>query len=490
MKLSHILHLLLGVHILFALILYLWYNCQSLKFYGEKIDMKIVIIGVGNIGEYIAKNLTKEGHEVIVVDKDYEKVNSIVNEYDIKGICGSGELSEIQMEVDAAHADLVISVSNYDEINIISSLVAKSLGAKSTIARIRRIEYNRQFEFMRDNFGIDKLFNPEKETAQIIAQLLQFPYALNVVPFAGGKLNGLTIEIPEDCNLVGIRIGDIEETFDVNIVVYAVQQDQHVIIPDEDYIIQPNDIISILAKPDVMRTFSKKIGLKNRVKNVMIMNGGRMAYYLSQALSENKISVQVVERDKQICDEISANFNDVSIVLTNSSDYNTLQEIGLENIDAFVPLSSDDEENIVLSLYAKSRGIKNIVTRIEDDKLTKIAQNIGLNKCISSKTQTAMEMIKFTRNLIREQQENNTLLSLSKMLNERGEVIEFEVDDNKDIIYKPLKKLKLVKDIVIACIIRDQEIIVPNSTDMLMVGDKIIVITRVSHLSSLENILR
>lgn len=453
--------------------------------------MKIVIIGVGNIGDYIAQNLAKEGHEIIVVDKDLEKVTSIVNQYNVKGICGNGELSEIQIEVDTAHADIVISASNYDEINIISSLVAKSLGAKSTIARIRRIEYNRQFEFMRDNLGIDKLFNPEKETARIIAQLIQFPYALNVVPFAGGKLNGLTMEIPEDCNLVGIRIGDIEKTFDVNIVIYAIQQNETVIIPDEDYIIQQNDIISILAKPDVMRTFSKKIGfVKNKVKNVMIMDGGRMAYYLAQALSENKIAAQVVERDKQICDEISANFSGVSIVLTNTTDYNTLQEVGLENIDAFVSLSNDDEENIVLSLYAKSLGVKNIVTRIEDEKLTKIAQSIGLNKCVSSKTQTAMEMIKFTRNLISEQQENNTLLSLSKTLNERGEVIEFEVDDNKNIIYKPLKELKLVKDIVIACIIREHEIIVPNSSDMLMVGDKIIVITRVSHLSSLDDILR
>ena len=454
--------------------------------------MKIVIIGAGNVGKYITKSLANEGHDIVVIDRDFDIINETVNAYNVKGICGNGVLSEIQKEADVEHADIVISVTSYDEMNLISSLVAKSLGAQTVVARLRKIEYSKQFEFMRDNFGVDLLINPEKETARGIAQLLRFPYALNVVPFAGGKLNGLTINIPEDCNLVGLRIGDIEEIFDVNVVIYAVQKDEQLIIPDEDYIIEQNDNLSILAKPDVMRTFSRKIGfVKNRIKNVMIMGGSRVAYYLAQALTENKIAVKIVEHDKGICDEISSTLNNVSIVLAeDNDDYNVLQEEGLENIDAFVALGEDDQENIVLSLYAKSQGVKSIVTRVEDEKLTAIAKSVDLAKCISTKTETAIEIVKFTRNIYSEKQDNNPLVSLTKILNEKGEVIEFEVDDNEKIINIPLKKMKLVKDALIACILRDQEIIIPHGTDTLMIGDKMIVVTKVSQLSSLENILR
>jgi len=455
--------------------------------------MKVVIIGTGNVGENITKLLAKEGHDILVIDKEIERINQLVNSYDVKGLCGNGVVVQTLKDAEIEHADVVICVSEDDELNIISALIAKQLGAKTAIARLRKIEYHEQYEFMRETLGIDLLINPEKETAREIANLLRFPYALNVVPFAGGKMNGLTIEVPEDCNLVGVRIGDIEKQFEVNVVVYAIEKDDKFIIPDEDYVIEVQDKVSFIAKPDVMRTFSTKIGfVKNRIKNVMIIGGSKIAFYLSQMLIENKISVKIVEKDKQMCDEITESIDGVSIVLANTSDYNVLQEEGVDDIDAFISLTGNDEENIVLSLYAQSRGIKHIVTKIDNKEVIDIAKEVDMKKCISTKSQVAVEIVKYLRNLSNEKQENNPMNSLSMILSGNGEVIEFEISETDEKFTKtPFKQIKLIKNTIIACVLRENDVIIPNSTDLLLPHDKILVVTKNKEkLESLNNILR
>ena len=452
--------------------------------------MKIVIIGGGMVGHSIVRSLSFEGHDIILIDKDKTVVDDIVNEYDIKAICGNGVLSEIQKQAECNRADIVICVTDSDEMNIISSIVAKTLGAKTTIVRVRNPEYSKQYEFMRNNMHIDLMLNPERETAKEISELLRFPYALHTTPFAGGKLSSITIEVPEDCNLVGLKISDIEVVFNVNVNIYAVQRNDEFIIPQNDFVIKEADNLYILGKPEALKVFSKKIGMvKTKVKNAMILGGSRIAFYLAEMLIENKINVKIIEKNKDVCEEISNILPGVTLVLANGSDYHVLEEEGVENIDAFITLTGNDEENIVVSLYAQNKGVENVITKVNSKDLLKIAEKVDLKRLVSTKNSTSIEIVKFARKLEVEQEESNTISSLSKIIEEKGEVLEFQITDNA---YAPIqfKDLNFIKDTLIVCIIRNNDFIIPEASDILKLNDKVIVVTKNTQLNSLEDIFK
>ncbi len=450
--------------------------------------MKVVVIGDGKVGRAIVEQTCVEGHEVVVIDNNPTVIEELVNQHDVMGVCGNGVSYEIQENAGVDKADLVVAATSSDETNVLACMIAKKQGAKGTVARIRSYEYNKQIGDMQRDFGISMTINPEKEASLEIMKIINFPEALRVDTFAKGNVDLVELYIPEKSPLIGLNLAEIHEKYKVKVLVCAVQRSEEVFIPDGSFTFMPKDKVHITASRSNVKNFLNKLGLiESKIKNVMIIGGGKVAVYLGNELLKNRYQVKIIEKNYDRCLELSQLLPNATIIHGNGSDQRMLNEEGLLETDALVCLTGMDEENILISMYASKKDVHKIITKINNNYLLGLVETLNMVSPISPKDITSSRIVSYIR--ATSNSRGNNVITLYKLVNNQVEALEFKASEKSKVINTCLKDLKLKKKVLLAGIIRDNDVIIPGGFDMIKAGDSVIVVTTNPHLDDLNDIL-
>lgn len=450
--------------------------------------MKIVVIGDGKVGRTIVEHAVKENHEITVIDNNPKVIEQIVDKFDVMGICGNGANYEIQKSARVDKADLVIASTNSDEVNILSCIVAKELGAESTVARVRSYDYNSQIHLMSRDLGISMIINPELESANEILNIINFPEAIRVDKFAKGKVDLVELYLPDDTPLAGETLSTIHSKYQLQVLVCAIQRGEEVYIPDGNFVLNARDKIHITGTRSEVKKFINKVGLiEEKVKNVLIIGGGKISLYLAAGLLKSKYQVTIIEKDYQRCLTLNDLLPSATIIHGDGTDQDVLNEGGISNTDAIVSLTDLDEENIIISMYAYKQNALKVIAKVNKTSFLGLFESIGMASVISPKEITAQRIVRYLR--AKSNTRGSNVKTLYKLVNNQVEALEFVAKGNPKIVDICLKDLKLKKNILIAAIIRDGELIIPGGNDMIKINDSVIVISINHFLDELCDIL-
>ncbi len=451
--------------------------------------MHIVIVGGGKVGNTLVEQLSKEGHDIVLIDTNSKVVNKNINTFDCIGFVGNGATYDIQVEAGVEETDLLIAATSSDEINILCCMVAKKIGAKRTIARVRSTDYVRQLGFLRDQLGINMLVNPELESAIEITRMLSFPAAIKVDTFAKGKVDLVEVKIREGGPMDGLSLKEISTRFKMKVLVCAIQRGERVIIPDGNDILMAGDKVHFTASHSVLTQFLKDSGhYTSKVRNVMIIGGGRIANYLARMLREIHIDVKIIEIDEKVCHQLSNDLPKATIIHGDGTDQELLHEEGILTTDALVVLTGIDEENIILSIYANSKKVDKIITKVNRSTFMDILSTVGVDSIISPKMISANQIVQYVR-AMNNSQGSNSVMTLYKLVNDQVEALEFVVSQKTHYTSTPMKKIKFKDNILIGCIIRGNKTIFPTGDDTIEVNDRVIVISTTKFLNDLDEIV-
>ena len=437
--------------------------------------MDIIVIGGGKIGRKLIEDFDREGHNVVFVDIRPEIVEKIQNDYDVMGICGSATDVEALTEAGVRSCDLALCVTDQDEINALSGIISKKLGAKICIARIRNRQYFKQTEFMRDELGLNLIVNPEFYAADEIARMIRFPAAIKTETFAKGRIELAEFKLPEF--LIDRPIHNIYKKHKLKILICAVARGAEVIIPGGDFILREGDRIHVTASHADMAKFMKIAGLENqRLKNALIVGGGRISYYLANQLIESGTRVKIIEQNRNKCIELSEYLPKASVICGDGTDMELLDDEGIDSADAFVALTGIDEENIVISMYAKTKKVDKIITKVNRDSYTQMFNSAGVDSIVTPKDITANVIVGYVRAL-NEAEGHSEVVSLYRIINNKAEAVEFKVSSESRFTSRPLKDITFKKNVLIAAIVRGSKSFLPDGNSTIEVGDTVVVVT-------------
>lgn len=449
--------------------------------------MHIIIVGLGKLGMTMTKQLANEGHNVTVVDLNNDKLTNAIDTYDVMGVCGNGATCETLQEAGAAKAKLIIAATASDELNILSCLIANRMGTENTIARVRNPDYAAQMQFLHNELGINMIVNPEYETANEISRIIRFPSAANLDSFAGGKIEIARIRIHSDNMLCDMPLYDLRKKCKAKVIVCAVQRDEEVIIPSGNFVLRCDDTISITGTRSELSHFMKQTGVyKQKIKNVMILGGGRIAYYLAKQLSDTGRNIKLIEHNLDKCYQLSDMLPDVTVIHGDGTDQDLLDEQGLEYQDALISLTGIDEENIIVSMYAESKGINKVITKVNRHSYS-ILNDIGLETVVSPQIVAGNLVTRYVRAL-HNSVGNSQIQTLYKLVGGKVEAAEFIVPEDAGYENIPFKDLQFLPNLIIGCIIRNGKIIFPGGDDVMKSGDSIIVVTAGRIIEDLHDI--
>ena len=450
--------------------------------------MKIVVIGDGKVGKTIVSHVSKENHEVTIIDKNPKVVEQIVDQYDVMGIAGNGASYEIQKSARVDKADLVISATSSDEVNILSCIVAKQLGAKSTVARVRSYDYSNQINLISQKLGLNMTINPELETANEIVNIINFPEAMMVDSFAKGKVELVSLFVPENSAIVGKKLVELHDLYKIQVLVCAIERGEEVFIPDGNSTIQAKDKIYITSSKPKVKSFAQKLGLfDSKIKDILLIGGGKISLYLAEALIKNKYDVKIIEKNYDRCIELNELLPSATIIHGDGTDQELLLEEGIASIDAIIPLTNSDEENIIISLFAAKQNTKKIVTKINKQSFIDLIETLDMASVVSPKEITTQKILSYIR--AKSNSHGSNVKTLYKLVNNQVEALEFKAKDDKKIVNKCLKDITLKKNILIAAIIRENDVIIPGGNDFIKANDSVIVISKDHLLDELSDIL-
>jgi trk system potassium uptake protein TrkA len=450
--------------------------------------MKIIIVGCGKVGSALAEQLDHEGHEITVVDQKSSALHNITDTLDVLGVVGNGACYSIQLAAGIETTDLLIAVTNSDELNLLCCMIAQKAASYHTIARLRNPEYHIDKDFIKEGLGLSMIINPEAETATDITRLIRLPSAIKIDTFAKGKVEMLKFHISENSVLNNMVIKNIPSQLHCDILVCVVERGEEVFIPSGNSIIQANDKISIVATPKEAMEFFRKIGVTLApIKNVMLVGGGNIAVYLAQKFIELGVTVKIVEQSWERCEQLSEMLPKALIINANASEYNVLVEEGIETIDAFASLTNMDEENILLSLYAQKKTNAKVFTKITRLNYEDITREMELGTIVNPKLITADRIVQHVRAM--QNPKGSNVETLYKIIGDKVEALEFRIRNNSKIVGIPLEKLNLKDNLLVSCIIRKSKIIIPNGQISLQLGDSVIIVTTHTGLNDLNDIL-
>lgn len=451
--------------------------------------MRIVVIGVGKVGSTVAEYLSQEGHEVVIVDQDPKVVEWITNRYDVLGVCGNGASLEVQREAGINRAQLVVALTSRDEFNILCCIIAQKNGAEHVIARVRNPDYYQQMSFLQDELGLSMAINPEMESADAISRMLRFPSATKLEVFAKGRLEMAEVTLPKDTVLDGISLRELPGKLGVQVLVCAVQRDQEVVIPSGNFVLRGGDHINISATHKDMSIFFKKNGLyRDAIRSVLIVGGGRIAYYLASQLLRLGIHVKIVERDEATCESLSQQLPKADILHGDGTDQELLLEEGIRTADACVALTGVDEENIIVSMFANTQHVRKVITKVNRPNLLDIMRSVGIESVISPRSVTGDRILRYVRAISNSR--GSRIQTLYRLLDGRMEALEFKVANNAPFVGQTLQKLTFRKGVLIAGIVRGDRLIHPQGSDFMLPGDLVTVVTTVSGLQDLSDTLK
>lgn len=452
--------------------------------------MKIIISGCGKIGGTILASLVSEGHDIVAIDSDSAVLTEITNIHDVMGVCGNGADSDILTEAGVAGAEMFVAATGSDEMNMLSCFLARRLGAKDTIARIRSPEYNdRSLAFVRRELELSMAINPELLAAHELFNILKFPSAVKIEKFSGRGFEMIELRLKPDSVLDGMSLRSLREKYGTRVLICCVQRGDSVYIPGGDFVLKSGDKIDITAPPADMLKFFRSIGeFQKQARNVMLLGGSRTAYYLADMLTSGGASVKIIERDEKTCSELCEALPKAVIIHGDGAEQELLMEEGLKSLDAFIALTGMDEENILISIFAAAQKVPKVISKVNRDELAAMAERLGLDCIVSPKKIISDVIVQYARAL--KNSLGSNIETLYQLMDGKAEALEFNAKADPKLIGIPLKELNIKKNILIAGILRYRKTVVPTGDDMILPDDRVIVVAADRKLSDLSDILR
>lgn len=451
--------------------------------------MNIIIVGCGKVGCTLTEQLNKEGHNITVIDMDKDVVQELSSKFDVMGVIGNGASHSVQLEAGIEKTDLLIAVAGSDELNLLCCLIARKAGNCHTIARVRNPIYSQEISLIKEELGLSMIVNPEYAAAAEVARVLRFPSAIKIDTFAKGRVELLKFKIQPDSKLNNFMVMDITARLHCDVLVCAVERGDEVIIPKGSFILQEKDVISIVASPKKSAEFFNKIGVvTNQVKDALLVGGGDLSYYLTEQLLGMGISVKIIEKNRERCDELSEAFPKATIIYGDGIDQNLLMEEGLEKTQAFASLTNLDEENIMLSLFARTKSSAKLITKVNRITFDDVIHDLDLGSVICPKYITAEYIIRYVRAM--QNSIGSNIETLYKIIENKAEALEFWVREDSPVVNVPLEKLNIKDNIIICCINHNGKITIPRGQDTIQVGDTVIIVTTNTGLNDIRDILK
>ena len=450
--------------------------------------LKIIIVGNGKVGLTLAEQLSKEGHDVTIVDTNFETLKKSSDTLDVMCVKGNGASVSTLDEAGVSTADIVIAATNMDEINMVCCLTAKRLGAKFVIARIRSAEYTVGQSSLKEALGIDMVINPEQATATEISRLLRFPNAANIESFCRGRVELVGFRLQDGDFLVGKTLGSLFiKLHDLPILFCAVERGENVWIPNGSTELLAGDLVYVIGEPYGVNRFFKTLGrYAHKVRNVFIIGGGRVTYYLATLLNNMGQNTKIVESNETRCRYLAEVLPHSMIIHGDGTDQELLEAEDLQNNDAFVALTGHDEYNLIVSLYAMQQGVPKVVAKSNRQNYIGIARSVGLDSVLSPKQITANQILQVVRGM--QNSKGSIMTSLYRIAGNRVEAMEFVVNNTTRNLGVPLKNLKLKNGILIAVIIHENQIIIPEGSSKIEEGDTVIIVSRDSGILDINDI--
>ena len=454
--------------------------------------MKIIIVGVGKIGATLIESLESEGHDITVVDREQKVIDEISNIYDVMCVCGNGVDNDTLKEAQVATADLLISVTDSDEINMLICFIAKKMGASYTVARIRNPEFNdKRMDQVKQYLDISLTINPELLAAQEIFNILKLPAAINIETFSRRNFEMVELIIKEDSNISGMSLIDLRKKYKANFLICVVKRGEEIYIPDGNFVLKSGDRICITANFAEVQKLLNMLGLAKKHSNkIMVLGATTTCYYLSKMLLRSGSEVTVIDKDINRCNQFAELLPNAVIINGDGAQQEVLMEEGIDSVDAFASLTGMDEENILISFFAQSQNVSRVVAKVNRNELAAMAEKLGLDSIVSPKKAATNIITSYARAL------QNTLGSnvetMYKLMDGSVEALEFNVQADFKGQHIPLKDMQLKNNVLIAGIIRKRKAFVPTGDDEIVVGDKIIVIAKATEqkMNDLADILR
>lgn len=451
--------------------------------------MRIIIVGCGKVGATIIEQLSSEGHDIVAIDTNSRIIEDITNAYDVMGLVGNGTSFKVLKQAGIDETELLIAVTDSDEQNLLTCLIAKKAANCKTIARVRNPELSEEIGFISNELGLSMIVNPEKAAAKAIARLLRFPAAVKIDTFAKGEVELMKFVIPSDSPIVGLSLSEIDKKFHGNTLICCVERKEEAIIPNGSFVIEANDKITLVSSQYIAKNFFKSIGIDiKRVKNAMIVGGSKIGLYLCQQLANKNIDLKIIEQDKKRCNELSEILPNVTIVNADGSVESILKEEGIDDVDAFVSLTGIDEENIFLSLFASKCGVTKVITKVDRIAYNEVINSLELGSLIHPKNIIADNIVRYVR-AINNAQGDSQIETLHELIKGKVEACSFTIGNEPLIVDKPLANLQTKDGILIACIRRNKEIIIPNGQSCIKQGDTIVVVGKQKQIKNLSDIL-
>ena len=452
--------------------------------------MNIIIVGCGRVGRSIAEQLNMEGHSITVIDEKYEALEHIADTQNVMAIQGNGATYSVLREAEIGSCDLLIAVTAADELNLYTCLLAKNAGVKSTIARVRNPEYISDVEVVKDDLKLSLAINPEFTCASEISRLVKFPGAVKISSFAKGMVDFIKIRLTDQTPISGKRVADCASLLKGNVRIVFVERNGEVYIPNGDFVMHANDMVSFVAPSGAAAKLLKLLGtISNKGRSVFILGGSKIGFYLAKILHEAGVSVKIIEKNPRRCEELSEDLNGVMIINADAMDEDLLLSEHIDRADGVVCLMDTDEENLLASLYVKQVNERaKVVTELGNLKFSSVVDTLPLDSVIRPKQLTGEYIVRYVRGM--QNTVCNNVETMYKVNSDRAEALEFIVRERSAVVSVPLSRLNLKNDLQIVCISRGGRLIMPGGNDTIEMGDRVIVVTKHKGLSDLRDILR
>ena len=451
--------------------------------------LKIIIVGCGKVGITLVEQLSNEGNDITVIDKNAKLVTDVCDTYDVMGVVGNGATYSVQIEAGIEQADLLIAVTMSDELNLLCATVARQVTNCAAIARVRDPDYSQEVAYLREKLSLDMIINPELEAAKEASRILFLPTALEVNTFAHGQAELIKMEIPEGNILAGKTIAEVASSINMKVLICGVERGDEVFIPLGNFMMQSGDKITFTASRANVRSFLREAGFKTQqVKDTIIVGGGDAAFYLSKYLLDLGVQVKIIEIDKERCEELITELPKAIVINGDGTDEELLKEEGIADCESFVALTGMDEENILLTLYAKQVSDCKVITKITRNTFKGIINNLQLGSIIYPKYITSEAIIAYVR--AKKDSLNSNIETLYHMFDHRAEAVEFRIGPKSELTDRPIKELELKDNVIIACISRHGKIIIPGGDDMIHSGDSVMIVTTHKGFDNIKDILK
>lgn len=451
--------------------------------------MNIIIVGAGKVGTTIADQLSSENHNITIIDLNQKKVEEAEEEFDAMGIVGNGASHQVQVEAGVMDAELLIAVTGSDELNLLCCLIAKKTGKCQTIARVRNPIYSKEVNFIKRQMGLSVVINPELTAAQEISQLLRLPYAKKVDTFARGRVEMIKFRMNPELHMDGLQVADIISKMKCDIMICGVERQGQVVIPNGDFVLKNNDMVSMMAVPKETAKFFRKMGIPtHQEKSTLIVGGGTIAYYLAKQLLEMRVDVRIIEQNKERCEMLSEQLPEATILQGDGTDKEFLLEEGLMHTDSFVALTNMDEENLMLALLARKYSNAKLIAKVNRIHFEEVVDELDIDSVIYPKNLAADHIVRYTRAM--QNSLGSNVETLYKILDGQAEALEFVIREDSSVTNQRLMDLPLKDHLLVCYISRYGKLKMARGQDMLKVGDSVIIVTTHKGLHDITDILK